>query len=38
MGPRQKEEYHVYVTFLTALTKDFAMTVAMPPYEDMVAT
>jgi hypothetical protein len=38
MGPGRKEEYRVYVTFLTAFTKDFAITFAMPPYQDMVAT
>jgi hypothetical protein len=34
----QREEYQVCATFLTAMTKDFAMTAVLPPYEDMVAS
>jgi hypothetical protein len=36
--PGQREEYQVCATFLTAMTKDFAMTALLPPYEDMVAS
>jgi hypothetical protein len=36
--PGQREEYHVYATLLTAMTKDFAMIVVLPPYDDMVAS
>jgi hypothetical protein len=36
--PGRREEYHVWATFLTAMTKDLAMTAALPPYEDMVAS
>jgi hypothetical protein len=36
--PSQREEYQVCTTFLTAMTKDFAMTAVLPPYEDMVAS
>jgi hypothetical protein len=36
--PGQREEYQVYATLLTAMTKDFAMTAVLPPYEDMVAS
>jgi hypothetical protein len=36
--PGRREEYHVWATFRTAMTKDFAMTVALPPYEDIVAS
>jgi hypothetical protein len=36
--PRRREEYHVWATLLTAKTKDFTMTVVLPPYEDMVAS
>jgi hypothetical protein len=36
--PGRREEYHVWATFLTAMTKDLAMTVALPPYEDIVAS
>jgi hypothetical protein len=36
--PGQREEYQVCATLLTAMTKDFAMTVVLPPYEDMVAS
>jgi hypothetical protein len=35
--PGQSDEYQVRATFLTAMTKDFAVTVELPPYEDMVA-
>jgi hypothetical protein len=35
--PERWEEYHVLPTLLTAMTKDFAMTAVLPPYEDMVA-
>jgi hypothetical protein len=35
--PGRREEYQVCVTFLTAMTKDFAMITMLPPYEDMVA-
>jgi hypothetical protein len=34
----RKEEYQVCTTFLTAMTKDFTMTVVLPPYEDIVAS
>jgi hypothetical protein len=36
--PDQREEYQVCAAFLTAMTKDFAMTAVLPPYEDMVAS
>jgi hypothetical protein len=36
--PGQREEYHVWATFQTAMTKDFAMTAALPLYEDIVAS
>jgi hypothetical protein len=35
--PEWREEYHIWATLLTTMTKDFAMTVVLPPYEDMVA-
>jgi hypothetical protein len=34
----QRDEYHVWATLLIAMTKDFAMTTKLPPYEDMVAS
>jgi hypothetical protein len=36
--PGRREEYQVWATLLTAITKDFAMIVALPPYEDIVAS
>ena len=36
--PSRREEYQVWATFLTAMTKDFAMAAVFPPYEDMVAS
>jgi hypothetical protein len=33
----QTDEYRVWATLLSAMTKDFAMTDEFPPYEDMVA-
>jgi hypothetical protein len=36
--PSQREEYHVWATLWTAMTKDFAMTAALPPYEDIGAS
>jgi hypothetical protein len=36
--PGRREEYHVWATFWTAMTKDFAMTAVLPPYEDIVAS
>jgi hypothetical protein len=36
--PGRREEYQVCATFLTAMTKDFAMTAVLPPYDDMVAS
>jgi hypothetical protein len=36
--PGRKEEYHVWGTLRTAMTKGFAMTAALPPYEDIVAS
>jgi hypothetical protein len=36
--PDRREEYQVYATFLIAMTKDFAMTAVLPPFEDMVAS
>jgi hypothetical protein len=36
--PGWREEYHVYATLWTAMTKDFAMTAVLPPYEDIVAS
>jgi hypothetical protein len=36
--PGRREEYQVCMTLLTAMTKDFAMTAVLPPYEDMVAS
>jgi hypothetical protein len=35
--PGRSEEYQVCATLLTAMTKDFAMTAVLLPYEDMVA-
>jgi hypothetical protein len=35
--PGRREEYQVCATFFTAMMKDFAMTVVLPLYEDMVA-
>ena len=35
---QRREEYHVWSTLRTAMTKDFAMTAALPPYEDKVAS
>jgi hypothetical protein len=34
----RREEYQVCVPFFTAMTKDFAMTAVLPPYEDMIAS
>jgi hypothetical protein len=34
----RREEYQVWATLRTAMTKDFAMTAALPPYEDIVAS
>jgi hypothetical protein len=34
----QREEYHVWATLQTAMTKDFAMTATLLPYEDIVAS
>jgi hypothetical protein len=34
----RREEYQVCATLLSAMTKDFAMTAVLPPYEDMVAS
>jgi hypothetical protein len=34
----QREEYHVCATLLTAMTNDFAITIVLPPYEDIVAS
>jgi hypothetical protein len=36
--PGLREEYQVCAMLLTVMTKDFAMTVVLPPYEDMVAS
>jgi hypothetical protein len=36
--PGRREEYHVLATLQTAMTKDLAMTAALPPYEDIVAS
>jgi hypothetical protein len=36
--PGRREEYHVLATFRTAMTKDFAMTAVLPPYEDIIAS
>jgi hypothetical protein len=36
--PGQSDEYQVLATLWTAMTKDFAMTAELPPYEDMVAS
>jgi hypothetical protein len=36
--PGRREEYHVWATLLTAMTKDFAMTAVLPSYEDIVAS
>jgi hypothetical protein len=36
--PGRREEYHVWATLRTAMTKDLAMTAALPPYEDIVAS
>jgi hypothetical protein len=36
--PSRREEYHVWVTLLTTMTKDLAITVVLPPYEDIVAS
>jgi hypothetical protein len=34
----RREEYHVWATFWSAMTKDFAITAVLPPYEDIVAS
>jgi hypothetical protein len=31
----RREEYHVWATLWTAMTKDFAMIAVLPPYEDV---
>jgi hypothetical protein len=36
--PGRREEYQVWATLLTAMTKDFSMTAVFPPYEDIVAS
>jgi hypothetical protein len=36
--PGLRDEYQVWATLLTAMTKDFAITAVLPPYEDMVAS
>jgi hypothetical protein len=36
--PGRREEYQVWATLRTAMTKDFTMTAVLPPYEDMVAS
>jgi hypothetical protein len=36
--PGLREEYQVCATLLTTMTKDFAMTAVLLPYEDMVAS
>jgi hypothetical protein len=36
--PGWREEYKVCATFFIAMTKDFAMTAVLPPYEDMIAS
>jgi hypothetical protein len=36
--PGWREEYQVWATFRTAMTKDFPMTAALPPYEVIVAS
>jgi hypothetical protein len=36
--PGRREEYYVWAMLLTAMTKDFAMTAVLPPYEDIVAS
>jgi hypothetical protein len=36
--PDRREEYKVLATLLTAMTKDFAMTAVLPPFDDMVAS
>jgi hypothetical protein len=34
----RRDEYQVWATLLTAMTKDFGITAKFPPYEDMVAS
>jgi hypothetical protein len=36
--PGRREEYQVWAALLTAMTKDFAMTASLPPYEDIVTS
>jgi hypothetical protein len=36
--PRRREEYHVWATLQIAMTKDFPMRAALPPYEDIVTS
>jgi hypothetical protein len=36
--PGRREECQVCATLLTAMTKDFAITTVLPPYEDIVAS
>jgi hypothetical protein len=36
--PGRREEYYVWATLQTAMTKDMAMTAVLPPYEDIVAS
>jgi hypothetical protein len=34
----QSDEYQVWATLRTTMTKDFSMTAELPPYDDMVAS
>jgi hypothetical protein len=34
----RSDEYQVWATLRTVVTKDFTMTAELPPYEDMVAS
>jgi hypothetical protein len=36
--PGRREGYHVWATFQTTMMKDFTITSALPPYEDIVAS
>jgi hypothetical protein len=33
--PDRREEYHVWATLRTGMTKDFAMTAVLPSYKDI---
>jgi hypothetical protein len=38
INPSLREEYQVCAIFFTITTKDLAITIVLPPYEDMVTS